>query len=322
MATTTVQPTVFHDQYALVKKYIADKEAVTGNAPSASIESAVFFLVAITNAENIFRDCVPQDQQVQWKAKKIEQFNRMIACLQKADYCRLNLVTEIRQSIDSGTKHGWFPKVYGISPQHVFQVAPTTLFTFKVYGKFKYADTADYGNKYAPTLKLVDRIFEPIEASFDCLTFKPNFEEGTSPFMEKSCTLFYAKLFVPYKSGYVSGSSIFEFDLPIRALPTCAGTIEITSRRVNDQLMSEKHTMIWQETRPVELNPKRFAVLTFTGFDGKKQEFSGADLTEAAKKIFPNPLITEKSYLKITQVDTAGEDQYKWNVETVPPIGL
>ncbi len=318
MATTTVQSTVFHEQYELVKRYIADKEAVAGNAPSASIEAAVFLLVAMTNAENIYRDCVPEDQQVQWKAKKIEQFNRMIACLQKTDYCRLNLSTKIRKSIDSGTKHGWFPKVYSVNPQHV---VPMEVFTLKVYGKFKYADTADFGNKYTPTLKLGDRTFEPIKARSDCLTFKPSFGAGANPFQENSCTLFYGKLVVPYKSGYVTGSN-FEFDLPVRALPTCAGTIEITSRRVNDQLVSEQHKMVWQETRQVELNPKRFAVLTFTGFDGKKQEFSGADFAEAAKKTFPKPLIAEGSYLKITQVDTAGDDQYKWNVETVPPIGL
>ena len=319
MSTTTIQSTVFHEQYELVKRYIADKEVVAGNAPSASIESAVFLLVAITNAENIYRDCVPVDQQSQWKAKKVEQFNRMIACLQKTDYCRLNLLTEIRDSIDSGTKHGWFPKFTGINSQHV---VPTKVFTLRIYGKFKYADTEDYGNKYPPTLKLGNRTIEPIEARFNVLTFKPTLEGDDCPFREDKCVLFFGKLIVPYKSGYVSGSGAFEFDVPIRALPTCAGMIDITSKLISDQVSTVQYKMAWEENRVVELDPKRVAVLTFTSFDGKKQEFSGSELTEAAKKTFPNPLVIEGSYLKLTQVGAVGDEQYQWKVETVPPTGL
>ncbi len=321
MATATIQPTIFKELSALVTTFIAEKDKAATNAPNPVVITATNLLIAIENAANIFRDCAADRQPI--LAARVKDFHQMIACLSKADYCRLNLPTMIRHSIDIGTFDGWIPKLYAINPQHIVPKSETIV---QFFGKFKYADQSIYKKTYLPMLKVDERIFEPTESDHHTLTFKLTFNHEDSPFEIGRCSQFDARLIVPYEVGHlgivISQKRTFEFNVPIRALPIYAGVVEVALRQLNDQPTSSKYKMGWEASRIFELDSKTDSQLTFTSFDGIKQGVTAAQLETDAKKVFPNPLVTEGSYLKISQVAAAGEDSRKWRVETVPPIGL
>lgn len=319
--TTTIQPTIFKELSDFVLTFIAEKDAAAGNVPNTVVSTANHLLIAIENAANIFRDFTAAQQPV--LAVRVGEFKKMIACLKKADYCRLNLPTMIRHSIDIGTFDGWIPKLYATNPQHM---VPKMKAVVQFFGKFKYADPAKYKKTYLPTLKVGERTFEPIQADHHTLTFELTFSAEDSPFKKDKCSQFNTRLIVPYEVGHlgivIAQRRTFEFNVPIRALPICAGEIEITSKLVNDQVSTVQHKMEWEDNRIVELDPKGVAVLTFTSFDGRKQEFTAAGLEAEAKKVFPNPLVTEGSYLRISQVAAVGDESRKWKVETIPPVSV
>src|SRR5258706_12007443 len=116
---------LFTDQTASLTKLIADKDKLPGNEIHLSIEVARHVLIAIANAENIFKD---RPHLV--RAKK-EEFQQMIDCILKTDYCRLNLTTLIQYSIDSGTEDGWMPKLQNVNPQYI---VPKTGFLVEFLG--------------------------------------------------------------------------------------------------------------------------------------------------------------------------------------------
>jgi hypothetical protein len=317
----TIQPTIFKELSAFVTTFIAEKDAAAGNVPNTVVSTATHLLIAIENAANIFKDFTAAQQPV--LVVRVGEFKKMIACLKKADFCRLNLPTMIRHSIDIGTFDGWIPKLYATNPQHIVPKSETIV---QFFGKFKYADPLKYKQTYMPTLKVGERTFEPTQADHHTLTFKLTFSAEESPFKKDKCSQFDARLIVPYEVGHlgivIAQRRTFEFNVPVRALPIVAGVLEVASRLVNDQPTSTEHKMEWEENLIFELDPKRFAQLTFTSFDGKKQEFTAAQLEADAEKVYPNPLVTEGSYLRISQVAAVGEDSHKWKVETVPPTGI
>ncbi len=320
-AQTTIQPTIFKELSAFVTTFIAEQDAIPGNAPNSVVMTAIHLLIAIENAANIFNDCTADRQPV--LAARVEEFRRMIACLRKTDYCRFNLPTTIRHSIDIGTFDGWIPKLYAINPQHIVPKSETVV---QFFGKFKYADQLKHKKTYLPTLKVGLRTFEPTQSDHHTLTFKLTFGAEDSPFKKDKCSQFDARLIVPYEVGHlglvIAQRRTFEFNVPIRALPTCAGVMEVASRLINDQPTSGEHKMEWEENLIFELDSKRFAQLTFASFDGKKQQFTAAGLEADAKAVFPNPLVVDRPYLRISQVAAVGDDSRKWKVETVPPVGI
>jgi len=52
------------------------------------LEVARRIFIAIENARNIYTQHAPESPT---KEEKVKEFNRMIACLKKTDYCRHNL---------------------------------------------------------------------------------------------------------------------------------------------------------------------------------------------------------------------------------------
>jgi len=313
----------------LVTDFITDKQAASPNAASSTIATAKQLLIAIENAKNIYEYCVA-DRQSFLEAKE-KEFREMLACLQKVDFCRLNLPACIRHSIDTGTSDGWFPKLYDVNPQYVvprlgvaFEDLGTWKFTVELFGKWKYAAPKTV-KTYMPKLFLDSKPFEPIHSDQHTLTFQPTFSAEDCPFLPNQCSRFTGSLVVPYEVGnlgaIVSNQRTFTFEVLIFALPINAGMIAITSPLPNGQLSNAEHIMKWGDTRVVELTNAR-AHFIFTSFDGKRQEFTAADLEKSAKAVFPNPFTKQTSYLKITQVATAGEGKHKWNVEIISPIGL
>ncbi len=302
----------------VVTQFIAQKE--TTNSPSSTIATARLLHIAFENAKNIYDQCVA-DPQTFLEAKE-KEFKEMLACLQKLDFCRLNLPGRIRHSIDSGTSDGWVPKLYDVCPQYVL---PKTGFIVRIFGKWKYAAPKTI-KTYMPTLTLSGKTFEPIQSDQHTLTFQPTINEEETPFLQITCAQLTGRLVVPYEVGnlgaIVSNQRRFTFDVLIFALPINAGIIAISSRLLNNQMSTVEHIMKWEESRVVELVSAKDASIVFTSFDGKKQEFTAAELEKSAKAVFPNPFTQQASYLKITQVATTGNDRHKWNVETVPPIGL
>jgi hypothetical protein len=321
MSTATGQTTIFKELSTLVTTFIAEKDAAAGNAPNSVVSIATHLLIAIENAANIFKDFTADRPPV--LAARVEEFKQMIACLKKTDYCRLNLPTMIRHSIDIGTSDGWLPKLYAVNPQHIVPKSETIV---QFFGKFKYADTARYKKTYMPTLKVGERTFEPTQSDHHTLTFKLTFSHEDSPFKTDKCSQFDARLIVPYEVGHLglvmSQQRTYEFNVPIRTLPMIAGLVQVTSKLVNDQLPISGYKMVWEEKLILTLGSKTVSQLTFTSFDGKEQRFAAVQLEADAEKVFPNPLVTEGSYLRISQVAAVGEDSHKWKVETVPPVGL
>ncbi len=312
MNAVTTSP--FAELTDFLTKFIAERDERQDKGPSNTIGDAIHLLIAIENAKNI----CPAEKQ----AAKVAEFRHLIGSLQRADFSRLNLPHLIRHSIDTGTSDGWIPKLYAVNPQHV---VPKSEFTVKFFGKFKYADMAKYGSKYKPTLVIGDHTFEPIEATHHRITFKPKVSEEDFAFQADKCTQIFCKLVVPYEVGVVMGSQKkFEFNVPIRALPTNPGKIEITSKifMFSGQRSTEQVNLGWEESRTVELRSKDDSKLTFTSFDGKKQEFEAANLEADAKKSIPDPLVVQASYLRISRVAAAGEDRNKWEVTITPPVDL
>lgn len=185
-------PAVFTELSDFVKAFIAEKDAKEGNLPSSAVQAANQLLIAISNAENIFRDCTLEQKPI-LDAKKGE-FREMLACLPKADYGKLNLPDLIRFSIDSGTKDGWIPKVYAVNPQHI---VPKKEFILRIFGKFKYADSG----RYKPTLTFGKSSFEPIEADHHSLKFRVTLSSEEGPFKSDKCAQFFGRLVVPYEAG-------------------------------------------------------------------------------------------------------------------------
>jgi hypothetical protein len=317
MATMTIQPTIFKELSALVTAFIAEKDSSADKARHGDIITANHLLIAIENAANIFKECLPQ--QSSSLAQKVSDFRKMIACLRKADYCRFNLPGLIRHSIDTGTSNGWIPKLYGVNPQFIVPGATTTV---QFFGKFKYADPTINGKTYMPTLKVGDRTFQPVQADHHTLTFNLTFNEGPGPFQSDKCSQFFSRLIVPYEAGKVPvvmrNQKTFEFDVPIRALPINAGIFEFSVRELNDQPSTSQFKMAWKEVRIVHLDSSKSAQFTFTSFDGRKQEFTALGLEAEAKKSLPAMLNEQATYLRISQY----EGTHNWRIETIPPDGL
>jgi len=314
---TTTFPAIFKELSSSVTAFIAETDAKECNGPNSIVTTATQLLIAIENAANIFKDC-PADRQAAL-AERVEEFKQMIVCLKKVDYCRLNLPTLIRHSIDIGTSDGWLPKLYAVNPQYVVPKVETTV---QFFGKFKYADQAKHGKTYLPTLQVGERTFEPTQCDHHALTFKVTFDPEKKPFKKDKSSQFDGRLIVPYEVGHLgivyAQKKTFEFNVSIRALPTCAGVVIVASKTIDDQIAQ----MEWGEKRTFTLESRMDSKLTFISFDTKKQEFTAAQLETKAEKVLPNSLIVEGSYLKISQVAAFGDDKCKWQVETVPPIGL
>ncbi|HEX2579103.1 MAG TPA: hypothetical protein VHK67_01705 [Rhabdochlamydiaceae bacterium] len=316
-SSTTISPTIFKELSSTVTAFIAEIDAKENNGPNSIVTTATQLLIAIENAANIFKECTPDRQAA--LAARAEEFKQMIACLKKTDYCRLNLPTLIRHSIDIGTSDGSIPKLYAVNPQYIVPKAETTV---QFFGKFKYADQAKHGKTYLPALQVGGKAFEPTQCDHHVLTFKITFDSKNTPFKKDKSSQFDGRLIVPYEVGHLgmvyAQKKAFEFNVSIRALPTCAGVVIITAEMINDQVVK----MEWGENRTFTLDSKMNSKLTFISFDTQKQEFTAAQLETEAKKALPYSLIIERSYLKISQVAPYGDDKYKWQVETIPPVGL
>jgi len=314
---TTNSTKTFQELTDSVNAFTAEIEAKETIAPNGSVTIATLLLIAIENAANIFKDCTP-DRQTDL-AGRVELFKKMIASLKKTDWCRLNLPTCIRHTIDEGTSDGWFPKLYGVNPQYVVPKAETMV---QFFGKFKYAE-AKHGKTYLPTLKVGEQTFEPTEWNQHELTFKVTFSPDKTPYQKDRCSHFDSRLIVPYESGNLgmvfAQKRTFEFNVPIRTLPINAGVIMVVSKTTAEPQVAK---MEWEDKRIYTLDSRTDSKLTFISFDTRQQEFTAAQLEAEAEKVFPKPLTIEGSYLKISQVATSGGDKYKWQVETVPPIGI
>jgi len=316
---------VFSFVSGLVTNFIADNEAALNNSPSNTNADARLLLIAIENAKNTYAHCVA-DQPSFLKAKE-KEFREMLDCLKKVDACRLNLAACISRSIDSGTSDEWFPKLTGVNPQYVVPMSGVGIpeaglwkCTIELFGQWKYAAPKTV-KTYMPKLFFGDTSFEPIQSDQHTLTFQPTFKD--CPFLPNKCSRLTGRLIVPYEVGnfsmIMSNQRTFTFDILILALPINAGKIAITVLLANGQLGHVEHTMQWGETRFVDLTHDETGHFIFTSFDGKKQEFTAADLDESASKVFPEIFTKQASYLKVT---TAGGGRHRWIVETVPPIGL
>lgn len=296
----------------LLTKFIAERDEKQDKGPSNTIRDAIHLIIAVENARNI---CPVESQ-----AAKVEELKKLIGFLQRGDFSRLDLSDLIRHSIDSGTSDGTKPKLYAVNPKHV---VPNTEFTVQFFGKFKYADTTKYKRTYTPKLVIGKHTFEPIEATHHTLTFKTQLDKEDFPFRVDKCSQIFAKLIVPYEVGnigvLVSQQRTFEFNVPIRALPLNAGTMEVSTQMLNDGVSNAQYRMSWGLGNPIFTLNGKGSKLIFTSFDGKVQEFQGADLEADARACFPNPLVKHGSYLKISQVSAVGEDSKKWEVEMVPP---
>lgn len=239
----------------------------------------------------------------------------MIACLKKVDYCRLNLPIWIRHSIDSGTSYFQLPKLYAVNPQYVVPIKAGT--TVQFFGRFKYADVeAHFHKRYLPTLQVGEQTFKPTQCDEHALTFEVTFDPEKTPFKDKKFSQFDGRLVVPYSSEGLSPVpqlQTFEFNVPIRALPIVAGIITVDRKA---------YVVEWGAKKIFTLMSNSASSLTFISFDKKTQEFTAAQLETEAAKVAPKPLIVEGSYLKISQVAVVGDDKHKWEVETVPPVGL
>lgn len=297
--------TQYTDLTDLLAKIIAERDEKPEKGPSNTIQDAVHLIIAIENAKNVSKEC---------PVAKVDAFKRMISSLQRADYSRLNLPHLIRHSIDSGTSDGTIPKLYAVNPQHV---VPKSQFTVQFFGKFKYCE------KYKPSLIIGKTTFYPTNVNHHTLTFQPQVTKEDFPYKLNKCTQIFCRLVVPYETGYVrSVPDQFEFCVPIRALPLNPGTIEITSKMLNDQTSTKHFEMGWEGVPRFELSSESDSKLKFTSFDGKTQEFQASDLEEEAKKCLPNPLVKHGSYITLSQISAAGQDRKKWDVKITPPVDL
>lgn len=294
--------TSFAELRTTVLQIIDETDAKSKNKASSTIETARQLLIAFENAKNIYRDHAPTTPTAK---EKVEEFNQMIACLKKVDYCRLNLDAQIQHSINSGTVKGWIPKLSTVYPSHI---VPSTSFCVQFFGKFKYADRTQFGEKYKPSLKLCGQTFEAANATHHSIRFNIKFTDKVPNFEKEKCAQFEGRLIVPYENGYVLGSiKNFEFDVLIRALPTKAGTVKITHKEKgahDNQLRTLE--VEWGRSYPLRYDESEFVALEFTSFDGQKTTMDKAG---------------EIPYLKLIRAINSSDELW-WTITIIAPTGL
>ncbi len=290
----------FLELKATVLKLIADTDTQSDNKSNPTIEDGRRLIIAIENARNMYLNHPPEQPT---EAEKVEEFKRMIACLQKVDHRRDNLQAAIFDSINSGTAKGWIPKLHSVTPSHI---VPSSKFCLTFFGRFKYA--AYKPEVYKPTFQLHGETFEATKVTEHAIVFDNAFKNSMPVYQENRCTQLEGRLIVPYETGtLLKDIKTFEFEVVIRALPTTAGKVVVTHQSEKKRSKQELTTMQvgWNQSYTLTCPDAEFKSVDFISFDGQKSVL----MKEG-----------EVPYLKLSRQNP--KEQTGWIITTIPPSGL
>lgn len=281
------------DYYTMLDTRLMGEDAKASNTYNSTIEAIRSIMNALENARNIF---MANFKTLQEQQAIVDRFQKMIECVDKADYCRVNLMPSIEKSIHQGTNKGWYPKLFNTLPRHL---VPMNTLIIEFIGRFKYATTEGY----CPSLHLGGSIFVPQEKSEDTLTFKPGANQSVFNFQNERCTFIKAKLIIPYRT-WTLGVTNVEFSVVLRALPIYPGKVTtVFTRTLTEEIVSKEYSPKWDEKFHFERpQDTEFKEIVYKRFDGKEKRM------DKPGKI---------SYLTLGRITDT-----QWFIHMVPPIDL